>query len=308
MGSEEPSSIAAPHSQQQQEVDLPIDIDPTADGALVEVDHEISLAEIVHSLSRLLPDSQNLTWFEAGTPVSDALVVLQRTGYSQAPVRQGQRYVGVFSYRSFARMAAMAGNTGPLTNLTVADCVDQLPFATVDETIEDIFGHLDKFDAVLVGSRDEPRGIVTVMDTLRYLFKLANGYVLMQQVELGLRHAIRICVDDRILAESVEIVLAKKYEASNHPAPQRLVDMNITDLISLITSRRTSERFFAVFGHNTPLVKSSVDPLPRIRNDLFHFRNSLSIDDYERLATTRDWLLNRLDAAELRGSYESASR
>jgi hypothetical protein len=43
-----------------------------------------------------------------------------------------------------------------------------------------------------------------------------------------------------------------------------------------------------------------VDPLPPIRNDLFHFKRSLSIDDYERLATTRDWLLRKLENAEAR--------
>ena len=275
-----------------------VDFDPTAEDDLSDLEQDISLDEIVHSLSRLLPDDQELTWFEADTPVADALTILQRTGFSQAPVRQGQRCVGVFSYRSFARMAMMAGDTGPLADLAVADCIDQLPFATVEERIEDIFDDLDKFDAVLVGSREDPRGIVTVMDTLRYLFKLANGFVLMQQIELGLRHGIRICVVEHELVECIGLVIARKYEESNRAIPQRLGDMDLTDLISLITSRRTSERFFGVLGRNTPLVKSWLDPLPSIRNDLFHFKKSLSVDDYERLATTRDWLLNRIETAE----------
>ena len=144
---------------------------------------------------------------------AEALTVLQRAGYSQAPVRQGVRYVGVFSYRSFARAVTMVGSSVLLADLTVSDCLEQLPFASVDDKIEDIFDGLDKFDAVLVGSRENARGIVTVMDTLRYLFELANAYVLMQQIELGLRHGIRICVDERGLAQCVELAIAKKYEA-----------------------------------------------------------------------------------------------
>jgi hypothetical protein len=135
------------------------------------------------------------------------------------------------------------------------------------------------------------------MDTLRYLFELANAYVLMQQIELGLRHAIRICVDEQGLAECVELSVAQKYRASGREPPRQLGDMDLTDLGSMITSRRTQERFVRVFGANTAVVKSLLNPLPPIRNDLFHFKQSLSIDDYERLATTRDWLFGKLENA-----------
>ncbi len=292
--------MTRPEISDQAEDALEVDFDPTAEADLAEIDDDVSLAEIVHSLSRLLPDNQDLTWVEADMAVADALVVLQRTGFSQAPVRQGTRCVGVFSYRSFARMATTAGNTGPLADRTVADCIEKIHFASVEERIEDIFDNLDKFDAVLVGSRDDTRGLVTGMDALRYLFELANGYVLMRQIELGLRHAILICVDDDRgwLAESIGRVLAKKYEGSKRPTPQRLRDMEMTDLISLITSGPTCKRFVRVFGPNTLGVKGWLSPLPEIRNDLFHFKQSLSVDDYERLATTRDWLLNRIGMAE----------
>lgn len=78
------------------------DFDPTADEELADSDDEISLEEIVHSLARLLPDRQELQWFDAQLPAAEGLTALQRAGYSQAPVRQGERYLGVFSYRSFA--------------------------------------------------------------------------------------------------------------------------------------------------------------------------------------------------------------
>jgi hypothetical protein len=275
------------------------DFDPTADEELAESEYEISLEEIVHSLARLLPDDQELQWFDADRLASDALIKLQRAGYSQAPVRQGTRYVGVFSYRSFARAVTMVGSAGPLAGLTVSDCLEELPFATVHDKIEDVFEDLDRFDAVLVGSREDVRGIVTVMDTLRYLFELANPYVLMQQIELGLRHSIRRCVDDRGLAESVELVVAQRYRRRGNEPPQRLPDMYLTDLLALITADLSQERFVPVFGANTALVKSLLDPLPRIRNDLFHFKGSLPLDDYERLATTRDWLLRKLANAEV---------
>jgi hypothetical protein len=57
------------------------DFDPTADEQLSEPEHDVSLEEIVHSLARLLPDSQELQWFDAGMPVADALTTLQRAGF-----------------------------------------------------------------------------------------------------------------------------------------------------------------------------------------------------------------------------------
>src|SRR4051812_33963252 len=45
--------------------EFPEDSDPTADEELGESDREISLDEIVHSLARLLPDRQELQWFDA---------------------------------------------------------------------------------------------------------------------------------------------------------------------------------------------------------------------------------------------------
>src|SRR5688500_19054245 len=96
------------------------DLDPTAVEELTDLDDEVTLEEIFHRLSRLLPDAQELLWFDASTLASDALTVLQRSGFSQAPVRQGTRYRGVFSYRSFARAVTVVGSPGSkVSGLTV---------------------------------------------------------------------------------------------------------------------------------------------------------------------------------------------
>ncbi len=198
------------------------DFDPTANEELSDSESEISLEDIVHSLARLLPDGQELHWFDADFSAVQALALLQRAGYSQAPVRHGRRYLGVFSYRSFAHAVTVIGASGPLDELTVSDCLEQLPLASMNDKIDDIFEALDRFDAVLVGARRDIRGIVSVMDTLRYFFELANAYVLMQQIELGLRHAIRICVDQQTLAECIERAVARKYESSGRKPPEHL--------------------------------------------------------------------------------------
>ena len=74
--------------------------------------------------------------------------------------------------------------------------------------------------------------------------------------------------------------------------------MELSDLESIIVSGRTRDRFSPVFGQNTDVAKSFLRELPRIRNDLFHFRRALAVDDYERLAATRNWLFMKIDVAE----------
>lgn len=280
------------------------DFDPTASSGAVELepdrdnDNEIALAEIAHSLARLLPNDQELLWFEATMSVAEALTTLHRSKFSQGPVRQNGHFIGVFSYRSFARAAATLGSTGPLADLAVIDCLETLPFATTEERIDEIFDDLDRYDAVLVGSRNDPRGIVTVMDALRYLFDISNAYVLMQQIELGLRHAIRMCVSAGELEGCVDLVLRQKYASRKREPPARLEDMELSDVVALITSTKTSSSFVSVLGSNVPHNKSMLQPLPQIRNELFHFKGALLLDDYERLATTRDWLFKKIEIAD----------
>jgi CBS domain-containing protein len=280
-------------------MELGVDFDPTAETDYLDLPAEqASLDEILHRLSRLLPDGQELEWLGADDSVFEALTKLQRSRYSQAPVRGAAGYVGAFSYRSFAKAVALVGRGRSAEGLTVGDCLEDLPFADAHKTLEDVFTDLDAYDAVLLGGRDELVGIVTVMDALRYLYELANAYVLMQQIELGLRHGIRICVDDSALAECVDQAIAQKYRETSREVPTQLGDLELSDLQAMITSRRTKDRFIRVFGHNVDVVKAWLAPLPALRNDLFHFRRPLSVDDYERLAATRDWLLKRLELAE----------
>ena len=57
---------------------------------------------LFHLVNALVPDEQNVTVVRPDTPVREALDLMRENGFSQLPVMEGDRVIGVFSYRSFA--------------------------------------------------------------------------------------------------------------------------------------------------------------------------------------------------------------
>jgi predicted transcriptional regulator len=283
--------------------------DPTAprEPRFGEVSETAALVDIYQRVRQLIPVDQDLLTVDAGTSALEGLRVLGRNSYSQVPVIRAGRCIGVFSYRSFAQTVAIyaEGNLG-VAQVSVEDCLAQVPYVRLEDNIEDIFEALDRYDAVLVG---QPTGLIAIaspMDALEYLYEITNGYVLMRQIELALRYVIQSSTSSDTLAECISAAVAQKYKQQGRNAPLRLEDMDLSDLRSIIVSGRTREHFAAVVGNNVDLVKIHLAPLTSLRNDVLHFRRKLSADEYERLAKTRDWLHLRIDLAGTR-SMGSAS-
>jgi predicted transcriptional regulator len=283
--------------------------DPTAAGEsrFREAAEAAALGDIFQRVTQLLPSDQDLLSLDAGTSALEGLRKLGRDNYSQAPVTRSGRCIGVFSYRSFARtVAAFPEGKSSVAHIAVEDCLEQLPYVRLEDNIEDIFDALDRYDAVLVGEPTRLLAIVSPMDALYYLYGIANGYVLMRQVELALRHVIRLSTTSETLAACIAAAVAQKYVQQQREAPERLEDMEFSDLRSIITGGRTWEHFTGVLGQNHDLVKTRLAPLSEIRNALFHFRRPISGEEYETLAITRNWLLLRIEFAETPASAGAA--
>src|SRR5438552_2101895 len=109
----------------------------------------------------------------------EALDLMEAQKFSQLPIVSQAGVVGVFSYRSFARGVARARGERDIAALPVTEFVEPLRFARTTDAFDDLLDVLDSDDAVLVGSRARLVGIATPMDVLRYLYELANAYVLL---------------------------------------------------------------------------------------------------------------------------------
>ena len=261
-----------------------------------------SITELFHRINRVLPDDQGVVSVQGDMLASEALELLRVHGYSQLPVLIGSEVIGIFSYRSFSRtvldLCSSKGNPKTLlADLTVEECYEPADFARVTDEFNAWFDTLDADDVVLVGEPHRLQGIVTPMDLLRYLYNVAKPFVLVAEIETSLRALMRMAVSSDGLAECALTALVKCYTVDN--VPKDLEDMTFHDYVQIIGDGRNWPLFQAVFRGSRERTRAKLEAMNELRNEVFHLRE-ISVEDHERLAALRDWMLTRARVAEAR--------
>jgi len=224
----------------------------------------------------------------------DALGLMREHGFSQLPVVAEEKVIGVFSYRSFAHVVEATRNERDVASLPVVEFLDRPQFVHTTDPFDEILDELDGRGAVLVGARDRLVGIATPMDILRYLYEVANAYVLLQEIELAMRELIRLSLTPEQLAESASRCLAGAYAEGR--VPHTLGEMTFSDYVTILGRQQTWHLFEPLLGVGSrERVRSRLNDVREIRNVAFHFRRKLSAQDYEQLRAARDRLFVGLD-------------
>jgi hypothetical protein len=226
---------------------------------------------------------------------------MRELGYSQLPVIEGKSILGIFSYRAFALEAAKPreGNVD-LASLPVEEFLDheKTVFTRVTDDFRTLVDVLDQRDCVIVGGPEDLVGILTPMDVLRYLYSIANVFVLIEEIELALRTLIRSAIGtDELFQSCVENALTEKYKER---LPKKIEDVTFSDYISLLRDGRNWQHFAESFGGTRERVRARLEPIGDLRNAVFHFRRELTQEDHEQLAACRDWLLRCIRKVEAR--------
>jgi hypothetical protein len=141
------------------------------------------------------------------------------------------------------------------------------------------------------------------MDVLRYLYEVASPFVLVAEMELGLRALMRRAVTDEKLAECAKTSLSKLYAPESLPIT--LEDMTFHDFVQVIGDGRNWPMFEPVFRSTRERTRAKLEEMSDLRNGVFHLRKP-SVEDYERLCTFRDWVLTRARATEARAKDGAA--
>ena len=68
----------------------------------------------------------------------------------------------------------------------------------------------------------------------------------------------------------------------------------------ILRFKGTWDKFSAAFGENSNIVYTKLEPLPELRNQVFHFKKEITIKEYEKMRDVRDWLLKRIKKFEAR--------
>ena len=261
-----------------------------------------SVTGLFHRLNSVLPIDQILISVLPETPVQEALALLGKHGFSQLPVIVGQQVLGLFSYRSFSQ--AVIKLSGDAKNqkfnpreMFVEDCIDRPTYARVTDELRAWSDAIDKQDAVLIGDPDRLQGIVTAMDFLRFFYRVASPFVLIAEIELSLRGLIRLAVDRDELVACAKTCL-KHYPEGKLPTD--LEHMTFNDYVQIIGDGRNWDHFQPIFKGDRVRTRAKLERAGELRNDVFHFRREITVEDYEELSALRDWMLLKATAVEAR--------
>jgi predicted transcriptional regulator len=254
--------------------------------------------ELFHRLNRILPESQEVATVSSTCTVREAMEKMADGGFSQLPVVADGKVIGVFSYRRFAQFIArqqadtIDGLGCAPGDLPVEQCMDRFAFAGVTDEMTTVIDALGRDGAVLVGTPENLHGVLTSIDLVRYLHRVAGPFVLVLEIEMCLRALLeRYLGADRIAIAAVE-VLSKQYAGKPERIPTNLDDMNFGHYRNIVTNPGYWPEFEGVLRGNRIAVGAKLKMVNDIRNDLFHFRRkTLKVSEYQELAMHRDWLL-----------------
>jgi len=261
------------------------------------------VSELFHRINRVIPENQKLLTIPPETTAREAIALLRQYGYSQIPVVMGGEVLGVFSYRSFAQKAA--GSTLQQVSqqkyapgdIAVEECLERFEFARVTEEMRHVFDSMDRDNGVLIGSPEMLQGILTPMDFLRYLYKIAIPFVMISEIELALRALIRLAVSQDELGECANRSLAQFY---GDKIPTTLEGMTFDNYRMIISHSNNWPKFEAILGGTRPRTDAKLKQLCDLRNVLFHFKREFTMEDHELLNDHRNWLLLKAKQADFR--------
>jgi CBS domain-containing protein len=272
---------------------------------------EFNLAsELFHRINRVIPADQVLLTIPPGCRVREAVALMRKHRYSQVPVVDNDEVLGVFSFRSFAQGTASATldewtkqKVAP-GDLSIDEFLEQFEFARVTEEMSHVFDAMDRDNGILIGTPERLVGVLTPMDFLRYLYQVASPFVMISEIELALRELIRIALTAEQLTACARRSLASVY-GSEENVPSSLEGMTFDNYQSLISYGETWKEVERVFGGSRTRTSAKLKEIGILRNDLFHFKREITVQDHETLAGHRNWLLSKVKQAESHRKVEA---
>lgn len=256
-------------------------------------------SELFHRINRVIPQDQVLLTVPPDCLAREAVALLQEHGYSQVPVICNGEVQGVFSFRSFAKHSAAATLDDWKTqkcapgDLRVDDCLEQFDYARVTEEMTRVFDAMERDNGILVGTPDRLVGILTPMDFLRYLHRVASPFVMVSEIERALRALIMVAMSEDEIAATARRCLADAYQ-DQAKVPTSVNAMTFDNYRTLVSNGDNWAYFKAVFGGTRTRTSGKLKEVGVIRNNLFHFKGELSPQARQALDLHRNWLLTKV--------------
>jgi predicted transcriptional regulator len=272
---------------------------------------ELDLAsELFHRVNRIIPQDQKILTIPPNCRVRDAVALMRQHGFSQLPIVENGQVFGVFSYRSFSQNSVemtlddwIRQRTSP-GDLQVDEFMEQFEFARVTEELSRVFDAMDRDNGILIGAPNRLIGILTPMDFLRYLSRVASPFVLVSEIELAIRALIHCAMSPDQIGKAALLTLGAVYGGADK-VPRSLEEMTFDNYRTLITNGENWASFEPLFAGTRTRTGGKLKEIGAIRNDLFHFKRELTTHDHETLSNHRNWLLAKIKQVQSRRAMEA---
>ena len=110
-----------------------------------------------------------------------------------------------------------------------------------------VFDAMDRDNGVLIGTPERLIGVLTPMDFLRYLYRVASPFVMVSEIELALRALIEIALVPEQIAMAARRCLSHAYHGEEN-VPILLGEMTFDNYRVLVSHSDTWQLLEPVFG------------------------------------------------------------
>jgi CBS domain-containing protein len=239
----------------------------------------------------LLPKGQETVQIAEDSRVSEALRIMIENGFSQLPVVDKRKHVvGILSFRSVSKRVLELHPSLDVAELYVAECLEPATFLPANDYIDTTrAADFRQVDYVLVGTPTKVAGILSVADVFARLNDFAEAFVLLSEIESGLRRLIAAAFGPKKLKNALEEINRTNARRGAVRPIKSIEDSGFADYAQLIASRSNWQRFQKFFPHSQrELVSKELDNARKLRNDVFHFRRQITRADTTILRGFRD--------------------
>ncbi|PPK92507.1 CBS domain protein [Kineococcus xinjiangensis] len=248
-------------------------------------------------VAQMLPGDQEVVSVGLRASVAEALSLMRENDYSQLPVVLGNRVFGVFSYRSLAAGLASGAIDGNPLESPVSDLLADLAFVRLRDDLHDLLPFLQRDDAVLVGDEDRLMGVIMTADVTTFLWEVTEPFVLVRDIELAVRKLMTSACASREHLEGCIRNSARPRKGGVFPT--LLEELSLGELVKVLVHEQNYARHFrSAFGGNSRYVEGQLEPIVRIRNEIFHFVDRLGSSDRQTLLSARRWIQRKADVME----------
>lgn len=244
-------------------------------------------------VSELLQNKDPILSIKRDTKVRDALSLMVKNDFSQLPiVDENGDLVGIITEQSIISTYFHTIGMVSILDLDVGHCQTKPNTVYKDVDIFEVFDLLENTYAIIIVDQDKPIGILTAYDTTHFLRDLSEGLILVEDIEVTLRHYIETIFPNE---NSLDAALMQAFRAdrqdTTRPAKE-YTELSFGDHIQLITTEKNWGKFSKYFEPKEMFLQL-MNQVGQIRNQLAHFRGRMEPIQYDALIRARDWLSSR---------------